>query len=98
MRLLTYLMLIALSISMHLCYAQVTVRGVVTDEAGLPLSGVQVEVLGTQIVGSSDLDGKFQVQIVGKHRALRFQHVAYISYTKVIEETSVLQYVKLVPV
>lgn len=98
MRLLRYLMLIVLSGGLHLCYAQVSVRGVVTDDKGLPLSGVQIELLGTKIWSSSDEEGNFQIELVGKYRKLRFKHLAYNPSDRIVEDSDRLLHISLVPV
>ena len=50
-----FLMLAAVS------FAQQTVSGTVTDEAGVPLSGATVLIQGTSTAVSSDFDGNFSI-------------------------------------
>jgi TonB-linked SusC/RagA family outer membrane protein len=54
---LTLLLLLVLQTS----WAQTNINGVVTDQAGLPLPGVNVLVKGTQNGVQTDFDGKFSI-------------------------------------
>ena len=46
----------------HVTYAQdITATGTVTDQAGLPIPGVNVLVKGTTIGTQTDFDGKFKI-------------------------------------
>ena len=44
------------------------VSGIVVDEKGEPLIGVTVKVSGTTIGTSTDIDGKFTINMPGKDR------------------------------
>jgi TonB-linked SusC/RagA family outer membrane protein len=54
---LTLLMLFVLQVT----FAQTNISGVVTDQAGLPIPGVNVLVKGTQTGAQTDFDGKFTI-------------------------------------
>lgn len=54
---LTLLMLFVLQVS----FAQTSISGVVTDQSGLPIPGVNVLVKGTQNGVQTDFDGKFTI-------------------------------------
>ncbi len=56
-----YLMLLLALMSPVLAMAQTTVRGVVTDQTGQPLPGVNVIVAGTTTGTITDMDGKYQL-------------------------------------
>lgn len=42
-------------------FAQTTVKGLVKDDLGEPLAGVKIAVKGGQAIGTTDLEGKFQI-------------------------------------
>lgn len=46
---------------LHTSFAQSTISGVVTDQSGLPIPGVNVLVKGTQNGVQTDFDGKFTI-------------------------------------
>ena len=43
-------------------FAQTTVKGLVKDDLGEPLTGVKIAVKGGQAIGTTDLEGKFQIK------------------------------------
>ena len=43
-------------------FAQTTVKGLVKDDLGEPLTGVRIAVKGGQAIGTTDLEGKFQIK------------------------------------
>lgn len=75
------------------------VSGLVTDETGAGLPGVSVLVKGTQRGTSSDVDGKFQIEIPDEEAAgatLTFSFVGYTSQDVVVGNQTTLT-VKLTP-
>lgn len=53
--------------------AQVTVKGIVTDESGVPLVGVSVRYKEVPQVGvTTDIDGKFSIKEVKEGKTLVF--------------------------
>ncbi|WP_163517406.1 SusC/RagA family TonB-linked outer membrane protein [Gelidibacter japonicus] len=61
----------------QLCFAQQkTVSGAVTDEEGLPLVGVTVQVQGTTVGALTDFDGNFAIQ-ASEGQVLVFKYVGY---------------------
>lgn len=56
--------------------AQDTVTGVVTDEAGEPLIGASVMVIGTKVGTSTDIDGNFKIN-VAQGKKLQVSYVGY---------------------
>lgn len=57
--------------------AQGFVTGTVTDEAGEPLIGASVLVVGTSVGAATDVDGKFRIQ-VAQGKKLSVSYVGYI--------------------
>lgn len=54
-----------------------TVSGIVKDETGLPLPGVNVIEKGTKNSTSSDFDGKFTVKVTNDNAVLSFSYVGF---------------------
>jgi TonB-linked SusC/RagA family outer membrane protein len=54
-----------------------TVKGKVTDDKGLPLSGVTVSAVGTNRKVATDKDGNFAIEISNTVRALQFSYVGF---------------------
>ncbi len=54
----------------------ITVTGLVTDEAGEPLIGVSVQPKGTKNGVSTDIDGKYAIQVPAKSE-LEFAYIGY---------------------
>lgn len=55
------------------------IKGVILDENGNPLSGVNVLELGTDNGVISDFDGEFNIQLKGDNGKLVFSFIGYIS-------------------
>lgn len=79
-------------------YAQsVPVSGLVVDEKGEPLIGVTVKVNGTSLGTSTDLDGKFTINIPNKKGVLTFSYVGYRTMSVNVVPGQKLETVKLEP-
>jgi len=80
-----YLMalLLILSFSIHSGYAQqeLTIRGNVSDAAGVPLPGASITVEGTQKGTTTDFDGNFQLENVASSAVLNISYLGYVSQT-----------------
>lgn len=63
-----------------LAQSQRTVTGTVSDETGEPLLGATVQVVGTSIGTSTDLDGKYTLKVPATGKQL---HVAYVGYNPI---------------
>lgn len=55
----------------------INVTGVVTDQVGEPLIGVNVLVQGTNMGTATDIDGKFELEDVNENAILIFSYVGY---------------------
>ena len=61
--------------------AQVTVKGIVTDESGVPLVGVSVRYKELPQVGvTTDIDGKFSIKEMKEGKTLVFSYRLYPNY------------------
>ncbi len=56
---------------------QMTVTGTVTDEAGLPMLGVNISVKGTNIGTVTDFDGNYSINISDANAFLVFSYIGY---------------------
>lgn len=66
--------------------ANITVKGTVTDEAGEPLVGVSVIVVGTVTGTATDLDGNFTLT-APEGKSLKFSYVGYNPVTMKVAPT-----------
>lgn len=73
-------------------YAQnkTSVSGLVKDENGLPMIGVNVVEKGTTNGVSTDLDGKFKLQVAGPKSVIEFSFIGYQTLTQVVGVKTVL--------
>ena len=55
-----------------------TITGVITDDGGVPLPGVNVVVKGTTTGTITDLNGKFSINVLGNETTLSFTYVGYV--------------------
>jgi TonB-linked SusC/RagA family outer membrane protein len=65
-----------------LCFAVAqtkTVRGLITDETGVPIIGASVQVRGTTIGIVTDVEGKFSLQIPENVKTLLVSYIGYES-------------------
>lgn len=62
-------------------WAQNSVKGTVFDEAGEPVIGATVIVVGTQTGTSTDIDGKFMLQNIKKESVLQISFIGYQTVT-----------------
>ena len=72
----TLLTCFCLLLSIVMQAATIDVKGVVTDAQGLPLPGVTVVVKNENVGMTTDLDGRFSIQ-VGQGKTLVFSYIGY---------------------
>ena len=58
-------------------WAQNTVKGTVVDEAGEPVIGATVVVVGTQMGTTTDINGHFALQNIKKESVLQISFIGY---------------------
>lgn len=61
------------------------VSGVVTDEAGEPLIGVTVKVVGTTLGTVTDAKGHYSITLPRDHKQLEFAYVGYVSLKRQVK-------------
>ncbi len=80
MRKITMLLVFLLFAGSQAVLAQKTVTGRVTGASdNLPLAGVTVLVKGTTVGNSTDIDGKFTIQVADNQAVLQFSFIGYSS-------------------
>ncbi|MGE5945057.1 MAG: SusC/RagA family TonB-linked outer membrane protein, partial [Flavobacteriales bacterium] len=70
--------------------AQKTVSGTVTDEAGVPMLGVNVIVKGTTTGTNTDFDGKYSLSVSGNSAILVFSYLGYVTKELAVGSQSVI--------
>jgi len=65
-----------------------TVKGKVTDEKGLPLTGVTVSAVGTNRKVATDKDGNFAIEITNRVRSLQFSYVGFALQEVAVSDAS----------
>lgn len=68
----------------------VKVTGVVTDDSNQSLPGVTVKVAGTQIATTTDVDGKFSINVPDNNATLEFSFVGFKTQTVKINGNGVI--------
>ena len=69
--------------------AQVTVKGIVTDESGVPLVGVSVRYKEVPQVGvTTDIDGKFSIKEVNEGKTLVFSYIGMKNAERLLKGTT----------
>ncbi len=58
---------------------QIKVSGVINDENGIPISGVNIIIKGTNTGVASDFDGGYSLPVPSKNSILQFSFVGYIT-------------------
>ena len=75
----------------HMALAQdVTLKGIVTDATGLPLPGVSVVLVGSNVGSTTAGDGTFSIKLHGIGNALQFSFIGYDKKTVQIKEQTKL--------
>jgi TonB-linked SusC/RagA family outer membrane protein len=70
-----------------------TVSGTVVDEAGEPLIGVNIQIVGTTTGSITDIDGKFSFQAPAGNIAIRASYVGYLTQTIAVTGNQALRIV-----
>lgn len=71
-------------------FAQRTVTGLVTDEGGKPLDGVNVGVKGTKIGATTANDGKYKINVPKNAKFLVFTYVGMTTQEVEVKEKTVI--------
>lgn len=86
------LFLACLLVYSGIAFAQMTVTGVVTaEEDGLPITGATVQVIGSQVGTTTDIDGKFSLKVPSANSTLRFSFIGMLT-----QEITAMPYMNVV--
>lgn len=77
--------MILLSLS---AYAQYTVTGIVSDDTGESLFGVNVLVEGTTLGTVTDLDGAYSLEVPSENATLLFSYLGYETQSTIVSSSS----------
>src|SRR5450759_3734138 len=91
MRKITMLLVLLLFAGLQVVLAQKTVNGTVTGTTdNLPLAGVTVLVKGTTTGNSTDIQGKFSIQVPNNQAILQFSFIGYTTQEVTVSDQTVL--------
>ena len=65
-------------------HKDIVIRGTITDATGETLPGVSIKLKGTSIGSTTDLDGRFTINVPDKNSVLTFTYIGYISQELVV--------------
>ena len=83
-------LLVLLLFSVGTVYAQSNLSGTVTDEGGEPVIGATILVKGTALGTTTDLDGKYMIEVPENAEALIFSYIGYATQEIAIEGKSTI--------
>jgi TonB-linked SusC/RagA family outer membrane protein len=69
------------------------VTGIVKDEKGETLLGVSVSVKGTDIGTTTDIDGRYELEVIDKNSTLIFSYIGYLSQEVLLDGKGILDVV-----
>jgi TonB-linked SusC/RagA family outer membrane protein len=72
---------------------QTKVTGTITDAAGAPMPGVNIQVEGTAIGSISDVNGKYSIQVQNANSVLSFSFIGYVPQKVTVGNRSVIDIV-----
>lgn len=81
------LLLILYSINFASSFAQMKVKGTVSDSNNEPLIGVNIKIQGTQTGTISDFNGNYSVEVPNPKSVLIFSYVGYATIEKIVGES-----------
>ncbi len=81
---------VALLLSAGAAMAQQRVSGVIKDDAGEPLIGVNILVEGTGLGTVTDADGAFQLEVPGPESVLQISYTGYVAQEITVGTQSVI--------
>ncbi len=80
-----FLLIILLTFFVQITFAQINVKGVLTDyNSGEPLIGASVRVESSDAGTITDLDGKFELSVPSKNSVLVFSYIGYVTQKTVV--------------
>lgn len=91
------ILLLAFGISSILTFAQgnITVAGIVMDEAGVELIGVSIKIKGTTTGVVTDYDGRFKLENIPVNSIVEYSYIGYLSREKKYGKTELKEQIVL---
>ncbi|WP_044398172.1 VWA domain-containing protein [Lacinutrix sp. Hel_I_90] len=83
--------IIALFATLQIQAQQMTLSGIISDESGLPLPGVNVVIEGSTKGAQTNFDGEYEIMVY-KGDTVVFSYVGYIKEKKIITNLSTLSF------
>jgi TonB-linked SusC/RagA family outer membrane protein len=71
-------------------YADIPVKGKVTDVGGEPMIGVTVMVKGTSVGAATNLDGNYEIAVPNASAVLHFSYVGYVPVDETVGNRTVV--------
>jgi TonB-dependent starch-binding outer membrane protein SusC len=78
------------SLSTFMVWSQIEVTGTINDEAGEPLIGVSVTILGTDRGTITDFDGNYRISVPGAESVLEFSFLGFKTQEVVVGNNRVI--------
>lgn len=69
---------------------QIVVKGIVTDTKGETLPGVSIKLKGSTIGVTTDIDGRYTINVSDKSSVLVFTYIGYITQEQTVKERTTL--------
>src|SRR5437867_4097376 len=82
--------IVAIMMTWQWAAAQITVNGVVSDETGAPLPGVNVLLQNTATGTVTDRDGKYELVVSDGTASLSFSYIGYVTAKVPIDNRTVI--------
>jgi len=70
--------------------ADIVIRGQISDTRGETLPGVSVKIKGTTIGATTDLDGRYTINVPDKNSVLVFTYIGYVTQEQKVNERTTL--------
>jgi len=71
-------------------YSQQTVTGIVSDQSGLPIPGVNIIISGSQIGTVTDFNGEYSIENISKDDVLVFSYIGFSTVEVEVSENFII--------
>ncbi len=84
-------LLFMLCFTLQLQAQEKTISGIISDEKGIPLPGVNITIVGSGMGTQTDFDGKYSL-MANKGDVLRFSFLGYVTVDKVVKRSKTISF------
>ncbi len=84
-------LLFMLCFTLQLQAQEKTISGIISDEKGIPLPGVNITIVGSGMGTQTGFDGKYSL-MVNKGDVLRFSYLGYVTVDKVVKRANKMSF------